>query len=418
MISNSNFIEIIHHLFLHPIHLISHGFRPSFSTNIKDFIDFTFPKNIDVVEWQTDPCCGKAIWWHEEPLDSISLEEFQWRNLDVNNMAFPNPYLEDAVCTVGSTGICQWFFDVTFQIFINSEKSQLKKDWLKKYPYYDWYFFYHGFAALDWYRDYKYMTYSDYKISKVFICLNHLINKKRSYRISLLSQLKANDLYQHGYISAPLLTQKLVKEELYDKNSYISSSSKKHIFTNLLPTATPMILDDVVDYNNASASITNGKFSHSALWHVVTETIYYEEKLHLTEKIFKPIVLKRPFILVGSVGNLAYFKNYGFKTFDRWIDESYDDEPDPDIRMLMITNEIKKLCSLPHHELLQMYEEMKPTLEYNHAHFFGKFKEIIVDEMIDNFKKCVFLYNMDQSERFRIPDQNLNYTDIRNILLS
>jgi hypothetical protein len=73
--------------------------------------------------------------------------------------------------------------DVTnFIIFTNSEKSQLKKDFLKRYPAADWYFFFHGFAALDWYRDFKYLNYQDTKIDKVFSSFNHIIQNNRSYQ--------------------------------------------------------------------------------------------------------------------------------------------------------------------------------------------------------------------------------------------
>jgi hypothetical protein len=192
---------------------------------------------------------------------------------------------------------------------------------------------------------------------------------------------------------------------------------KKHIYYNLLPTANSMILDNCNDYNNASADIIDEEYSLGSLWHLVTETVYYEEKLHLTEKIFKPIVSKRPFILVSSFGNLKYFRDYGFKTFDRWIDESYDSEPDPDKRLHMIVNELVKLCNLSKNELNDMYKEMQEVLEYNYNHFYGDFKKIIVDELIDNFKKCIFLYNRDLSERYQLPAYALNYEHIKNILL-
>ena len=45
------------------------------------------------------------------------------------------------------------------------------------------------------------------------------------------------------------------------------------------------------------------------LFHIVTETIFYDNKLHFTEKVFKPIVARRPFFLVGAPGNLAYLKS-------------------------------------------------------------------------------------------------------------
>jgi hypothetical protein len=154
------------------------------------------------------------------------------------------------------------------------------------------------------------------------------------------------------------------------------------------------------------------------MWHIVTETVYYENRLHLTEKIFKPIVMKRPFILVGAVGNLEYLRSYGFKTFNRWIDESYDLEPDPDIRLRKIVNEVKKLCALPDYEISQMFKEMQSVLEFNREHFYNDFKTIVLDELIENFKRAVMMYNKDLSERFKIPVQVLDFDQIRKILIN
>jgi hypothetical protein len=154
-----------------------------------------------------------------------------------------------------------------------------------------------------------------------------------------------------------------------------------------------------------------------AFWNIVTETVYFDEKLHLTEKIFKPIVSRRPFILVAAPGNLGYLRSYGFKTFDRWIDESYDNERNPDRRMQLIVAEINKLCSLSHAQLLQMHQEMQDILEYNHQHFYTNFKTIIVNELVDNFEICVKQHNLGISERFQFQLHNVNLDQVKTLLL-
>jgi hypothetical protein len=307
-------------------------------------------------------------------------------------------------------------YNVNIKIFANSEKSQLKKQWLKEnQPFLDWYFFFHGFVALDWYRDLSYLqNVNNFKISKIFICLNHIINDNRSYRMLLISMLKEQNLIEHGIISSPLLNQSTIKEEIFNSNSKLSNAGKKHIIKNLWPSAAPIVIDDV-EYASASAFIPD--YFYTALWNIVTETNFYEEKLHLTEKVFKPIVVKRPFILVSAAGNLEYLKSYGFKTFDRWIDESYDFESDPDLRLEMIMNEIKKLCKLSKSELDNMYQEMQSVLEYNHTHFYTEFKKIIVNELIDNFESCVKIYNLGLSERFRVPNELVDYNKVKEILM-
>jgi hypothetical protein len=139
--------------------------------------------------------------------------------------------------------------------------------------------------------------------------------------------------------------------------------------------------------------------------------VFYDRKLHLTEKIFKPIVSKRPFILVGAPGNLVYLKSYGFKTFDRWIDESYDNELDPDKRISLITEQIEKLCSMSNSQLNDMYADVKSTVEYNFNHFYGNFKTLIINELVDNFRQV--LYDFTDS---KVNISNINFDQVKNIL--
>ena len=239
-----------------------------------------------------------------------------------------------------------------------------------------------------------------------------MLTNNRSYRLYLLSQINQRGLTDLGHISAPLLTSDLVKNELFNTNSRLPVDAKKHIFKHLAKQATPSVLD-TIDYNNASADLTS--YGYDALWHVVTETVYYGDSLHLTEKIFKPIVSKRPFILVGAPGNLAYLKRYGFRTFDQWIDESYDQEQDPTLRINMI---VEQLSKLKNKDIAQQQEQMQEVLEYNHQHFYGKFKEIIVDELLGNFKKQVNWYNHDRIERHRLPIDCIDFNRIKKLMLS
>lgn len=398
MVPYNKFIKLIQTQLLDPICIESMGFLPNWSTKLEDF-------NY-VSQNGGEGHNGFCVWWHEEPVNTYDFNNI----LNNNTWHIPNPHMLNCLTTLPK--LCGDWYDVYILFFANSEISQCKKENLKKTSMQDWYFFFHGFAALDWYRSFRYFKFT-IKITKVFICLNHILNNKRSHRLHLLSLIYEKNLFQYGYISAPLLNENTIKAELYDFCSDLSKDSKKHIFENLYKNANPLILDSGIDYNSASADIISEQFACGALWHIVTETVFYDKKLHLTEKIFKPIVVQRPFILVGAPGNLKYLKSYGFKTFDRWIDEGYDEIEDNDLRLQKIATEIEKLCELSLGELEQMHSSMEEILEYNYNHFYGKFKEIIIDEMLDNFKKCIHLYNKDKSERFRVPENNLNYETIK-----
>jgi hypothetical protein len=131
--------------------------------------------------------------------------------------------------------------------------------------------------------------------------------------------------------------------------------------------------------------------------------VFYHPKLHLTEKIFKPIVVLRPFVLAAAPGNLSYLRSYGFKTFDRWWDESYDLVDDIDQRSDMIVRILEKLCAMSPTELDDLYQDMLPVLQYNKQHFFGKFREIIVSELVDNFDTCLRIWNNGRVDGRELP---------------
>ena len=59
----------------------------------------------------------------------------------------------------------------------------------------------------------------------------------------------------------------------------------------------------------------------------------------------------------------------------------------------MIVDEIEKLSNLSWEDTLAMYDEMREVLKYNFDHFYGDFKTIIVNELVDNFESCLDKWN-------------------------
>jgi len=179
----------------------------------------------------------------------------------------------------------------------------------------------------------------------------------------------------------------------------------------------------ILDRNNTTGSLS-ADFGHqefelwkSGLWHIVTETVFYHNKLHLTEKIFKPIVAQRPFMLAAAPGNLAYLKSYGFQTFDQWIDESYDTITDPDQRLQAIVDQTQRLCAMTRSELQQMHREMQPVLEHNFNHLWSGFRHQIVNELVNNFETCVRLWNNGRVDGRELPLHKIDLARTKEILL-
>jgi hypothetical protein len=305
------------------------------------------------------------------------------------------------------------YFNSNHYILANSEHSSEKTKLVNQIGFYDWYYFFHGFAALDWYKNIRYLP-PNRNYSRVFISFNNLCSEKRSYRLNLVARMFEQGLDSHGYISLNH-NESLVKQEVYS-NDILSKESKKIVVKQLLNR--PQLTIDTNFQHGALSANDHLETMCLGLFHIVTETVYYDSKLHLTEKIFKPIAARRPFILVGAPGNLAYLRSYGFMTFDRWIDESYDSETDPDQRIIKIVAEIERICQMSPEAINTMFNDMQSILDYNFTWFYNGFKQHIVNELVDNFQRCLIQINAGRDTSFNnyIDYSQVDFQEIKNRL--
>lgn len=271
-------------------------------------------------------------------------------------------------------------------VLVTSEKSIIQKQMSEKYGFENLYYFYHGFAALDWFRGYQALNHDKEIVreyDKDFITYNRLIKQDRSYRIYLVSLLKEYDLLDKGFVSFGV-TDAISdwRDEVSDPKTRLSEQQKNSIERNLTD-ITRLTIDNASVLGSASADIPR---EQDAFWHVVTETVFYHSKMHLTEKIFKPIVNKQPFMLLAAPDNLAYLKSYGFKTFDSVIDEDYDICQDNQERINKVVSQLHWYANLSPSDKTDVQEHLKPIIEHNFNHFYGEFRHIIAEELITNTK--------------------------------
>ena len=68
-------------------------------------------------------------------------------------------------------------------------------------------------------------------------------------------------------------------------------------------------------------------------------------------------------------------------------------------------------------ELIDMHNEMKEILDYNFNHFWTTFKEKIVNELVDNFEKCVRVWNNGRFDNKVLPVERIDFVSVKRILL-
>ena len=105
---------------------------------------------------------------------------------------------------------------------------------------------------------------------------------------------------------------------------------------------------------------------------LITETLFGnndKDCLQITEKTYKAIAYRIPFIVVGSYGTLEHLRTLGYKSFPHMFDESYDEIPEPDKRMSAICDELKKWRMLPLEEKKERYRRTTAALQHNYVHY-------------------------------------------------
>jgi hypothetical protein len=129
----------------------------------------------------------------------------------------------------------------------------------------------------------------------------------------------------------------------------------------------PIVLDTPIFENSINKfRRTMLKYYGETYFSVVTETSYDNDHLFFpTEKVFKPILYKHPFIVVSTPNYLKNLREMGYKTFDGIIDESYDNIHDDAERMSAILAEITRLCNLSETELEVFRTKALEIVEYN-----------------------------------------------------
>ena len=137
------------------------------------------------------------------------------------------------------------------------------------------------------------------RFTKKFICYN---GRNRPWRRELYQYVKDKELVLSPQHSIPGL---LLKE-------------MKYIFRH----------NDVEQKGNTHKAWNIFKdLSYDYEYWLVTETVAGDDHhghVFLTEKTFKPILLKMGFVIAGRMGVLKKLRDLGFKTFSDYWDESYD----------------------------------------------------------------------------------------------
>lgn len=116
---------------------------------------------------------------------------------------------------------------------------------------------------------------------------------------------------------------------------------------------------DVSNLEINQASNLNTDAHNKTLVNIVTETLTDPYTVFFSEKTFKPIFCAQPFVLFGNPLSLQKLKEYGFQTFDKWWDESYDEELNLTKRLEKIVETLEFISKWDLQKCNKVLEEME-----------------------------------------------------------
>jgi hypothetical protein len=314
----------------------------------------TQPENLEILRNDTNPPKIRGpmfIFYDQEPL----------------NLVYNTPLFEYIMLHTSGP----W-------VLISTERSSKEKERICdqfRFAHLD--YFFHIFATADWYRGHEYLpgliSPQDRTLAKTYITFNRLTSNERVYRSLFVNELYKHNLLDQGHVSFSKICP---DGGSFDSNLELSIANQgvdpllvREAINNI--NQLPELRIDFADQDIPNQSMLLSPMDQlmESFVFVVTETCYWQDKTHLTEKIFKPIVLRMPFLLLGCAHNLEYLRSYGFRTFGDYWDESYDAIEDPILRMSRVVNILRDLSTMSPEQQKSMLMDMQPILDHNYNLF-------------------------------------------------
>jgi hypothetical protein len=242
-------------------------------------------------------------------------------------------------------------------IICHSEQNSNAVSTLKQESFIDVHYWAHAVISKFWFNEFKLLQCNRTTNAKRFGVYAREFTGTRKYRLDLMNEL--SKIHSNVHYHRP---NNITELDKWDTNpETITSDSSAYI-----------------------------KWPDHEIFNIqiVPETIFDTEKVHLTEKVFKPIVMYQPFIIMSGCGSLEYLRSYGFKTFSSLWDESYDLEKDSNKRFNKIITLINSLNSMDTNEFNEIMLKSREIVDFNRNLFYSdKFDNTVLSELtggIDN----------------------------------
>ncbi len=358
--------------------ILIYRFWPHGSKNLKDL---SILQEYAYTEWETQKIIPELFCNDQEPL-FYDFYEQQVKQL---------PPTKFEIARQSITGIKSRLHP-NFRLNPNANNlalllhSEKRSSQLKKYQDNDFipvYYWSHAVIASDWFR---FAEHVDPKKDpkQIFLIYNRAWSGTREYRLRFAELLIQSNIQHHCKTTLNAIEPELnIHYNSYNFNNPVWRPSNKleNYFT------------DTPAHSNISADFVIEDYEHTDI-EIVLETLFDDDRLHLTEKSLRPIAVGQPFVLVSTSGSLEYLKSYGFRTFDQIWDESYDTITDPQQRLKSIVDVMKSIAEWTPDIKAKKLAQAQLIAEYNKKHFFSReFFNQVIEELTQNFSLAFEIFD-------------------------
>jgi hypothetical protein len=252
-------------------------------------------------------------------------------------------------------------------VILVSELHRTTVDFIRRYQSNKIKYFTCGYVSgidSDLWMDWFINTRSFYQQHTTLDQLAPYNTKEKMFDILLGCKRQHRDfIYDHTHASGidklSILTYyKFAHLELFNNNNFIWESD--------------MIPEDPITHSIGTVKYHNTKMSISTIvpisiynqtaYSVVAETNAENDYSFYTEKIVKPILAERLFIVFSGQYYLRNLRRLGFKTFDGIIDETYDTVEDTTSRFAQAFKQMEYLITLSQANVL---EQIRGIVQHN-----------------------------------------------------
>jgi hypothetical protein len=273
--------------------------------------------------------------------------------------------------------IGQTFYDKN--ILLHSEQRSSQCEQYQKNNFVPAYYWSHAIIARDWFRFAQHVKQKK-SIKKMFLIYNRAWSGTREYRLKFIDLLIDRELVTYCKTSVNAIEPELgVHYNFYQFNNlaWKPINSLENCLTETLAPATASADFDLDDYEHTNIE-------------VILETLFDDDRLHLTEKTLRPIACGQPFILSATVGSLKYLQQYGFKTFDNIWNEEYDSIQDPQARLNAIVELMHEIANWDPTTFQLKLTQAREIAEYNKQYFFSQdFFALVDGELRQNLSNAL-----------------------------